>query len=123
MVHTETVKIGEVGATVDPSPAPSGVVNASIVEREIGVPSLVLEVVTDGGVTGGGAIDPLLPPEGVARAAGERIISEPTMPTSDLDPPQSRKTTSTASVAHASITSKDLCWVCLVKKKLPFLFL
>ena len=53
------MKIGEVRATVDPSPAPSGVVNASIVEREIGVPSLVLEVVTDGGVTGGGAIDPL----------------------------------------------------------------
>ena len=35
-MHTEIVKIGEVGATVDPSPAPSGVVNASIVEREIG---------------------------------------------------------------------------------------
>ena len=90
------------------------------VEREIGVPSLVLEGVIDGGATGGGAIDPLLPPEGVARAAGERIISEPTMPTSDLDPPQSRKTIGTAFVAHASITSKGLCRVCLVKKKLPF---
>ena len=109
MVHTETVKIGEVGAIVDPSLAPSGVVNASIVEREIGVPSLVLEVVNNGGVTGGGAIDPLLPPEGVARVVGERIISEPTMPTSGLDPPQSKETIGTAPAAHASTTSKDLC--------------
>ena len=120
MVHTETVKIGEVGATVDPSPAPSSVVNASIVEREISVPSLVLEVVIDGGIIGRGAIDPLLPPEGVAHAAGERIISEPTMPTSDLDPPQSRKTIGTTFAAYASITFTDLCWVCLIKKKLPF---
>ena len=81
------MKIGEVGATVNPSPAPSGVVNVRIVEREIGVPSLVLKVVTDGGVTGGGAIDPLLPPERVAGVVGERTISEPAMPSSDLDPP------------------------------------
>ena len=57
------------------------------VEREIGVPLLVLEGVIDGGATGGGAIDPLLPPEGVAGAVGERTISEPAMPSSDLDPP------------------------------------
>ena len=55
--------------------------------KEIGVPSLVLEVVTDGGVTGRGAIDPLLPPERVAGVVGERTISEPAMPSSDLDPP------------------------------------
>ena len=93
------------------------------VEREIGVPSLVLEGVIDGGITGGGGVatDPLLPPEGVAGEARERTISEPTMPSSDLDPPQSKKNIGTASAAHASITSKDLCWVCLVKKKkLPF---
>ena len=87
------------------------------VEREIGVPSLVLEGVIDGGVTGGGATDPLLPLEGVAGAVGERIISDPAMPSSNLDLPQSRKNTGTAFAAHASITSKDLCWVCLVKKK------
>ena len=92
------------------------------VEREIGVPSLVLEGVIDGGATGGGVIDPLLPPEGVAGEARERTISEPTMPSSDLDPPQSKKNTGTASAAHASITSKDLCWVCLVKKKKTSLF-
>ena len=84
---------------------------------------MVLKEVIDGGTIGGGAIDPLLPLEGIVGVAEERIISEPTMPTSDLDPPQNRKNTSTASAAHASITSKDLCWVCLVKKKLPFLFL
>ena len=73
---------------------------------------------------GGVATDPLLPPEGVAGEARERTISEPTMPSFDLDPPQSKKNTGTASAAHASITSKDLCWVCLVKKKnFPFLFL
>ena len=57
------------------------------VEREIGVPSLVLEGVIDGGATGGGAIDPLLPPERVAGVVGERTISEPAMPSFDLDPP------------------------------------
>ena len=61
MVHTEIVEIGEVGTAVDPSLAPS----TSIVERETGVPPLVLEEVTDGGTIGGGAIDPLLPPEGL----------------------------------------------------------
>nr|POE99800.1 hypothetical protein CFP56_18267 [Quercus suber] len=54
---------------------------------------ITMGFVIDGGTTGGGATDPLLPLEGVASAVGERIISEPTMPTSDLDPPQSRKTT------------------------------
>ena len=44
------------------------------VERKTGVPPLVLEGVIDGGTTGGGATDPLLPPEGVAGAAGESII-------------------------------------------------
>ena len=46
----------------------------SWVERETSVPLLVLEGVIDGGTTGGGATDPLLPPEGVAGAAGERLI-------------------------------------------------
>ena len=69
MVHVETVETGEIGATVDTSPVPSGVVDASIVERETGVPLLVLEEVTDGGATRGGATDPLLPPERVASAA------------------------------------------------------
>ena len=46
----------------------------SWVERETSVPPLVLEGVIDGGTTGGGATDPLLPPEGVAGAAGESII-------------------------------------------------
>ena len=63
---------------------------------------------------------PLLSPERVAGAARERIISEPIMPTSDLDPPQSRKTIGTAFAAHASITSTDLCWVYLIKKNFPF---
>ena len=89
MVHTETVEIGKVGTTIDPSPAPS----ASIVERETHVPLLVLEEVTDGGTIGRGAVDPLLPPEGVTGTTGERIISEPTMLTSDLDPPHSKKKT------------------------------
>ena len=78
------------------------------VERETGVPLLVLEGVIDGGATGGGATDPLLPPKGVAGAAGERIISESITPTSDLDPPQNRKTIGTAFAAHASITSTNL---------------
>ena len=96
------MEIGEVRAVVDPLPAPSGVVDASIVvERETGVPPLVLKEVVDGGAIGGGATDLLLPPKGVAGVAGESIISEPTMPTSDLDPPKSRKTTDTASVTHA----------------------
>ena len=47
MVHAEIVEIGEIGTAVDPSPAPS----ASIVERETGVPLLVLEEVTDGDTT------------------------------------------------------------------------
>ena len=59
----------------------------SWVERETSVPPLVLEGVIDGGTTGGGATDPLPPPEGAAGVTGERIISEPTMPISDLDPP------------------------------------
>ena len=42
------------------------------------------------------------------------------MPLFDLDLPQSKKNTGMAFVAHASITSKDLCQVCLVKKNLPF---
>ena len=42
----------------------------TLVERETGVPPLVLEGVIDGGATGGGAADPLLPPKGVAGAAG-----------------------------------------------------
>ena len=75
------------------------------VERETSVPPLVLEGVIDGGTTGGGATDPLLPPEMVVGAAGERIISESIMPTSDLDPPRNRKTIGTAFAAHASITS------------------
>ena len=114
------METGEIGAAIDSSLVLSGVVDASIVERETGVLSLVLEEVTDGGATGGGATDPLLSPERVAGATGERIISEPIMPTSDLDPPQSRKTIGTASAAHASITSTDLCWVCLIKKNFPF---
>lgn len=93
-------------------------------ERPAGVPPLVLEEVADGGATGGGVTDPLLSPEGVACAgvAGVSIISEPTMPISDLDPPKSRKTTGTASAAHASIISKDLCLACLIKKNLYFFF-
>ena len=122
MVHVKTVETGEIGAAVDTAPMPSSIADASIVERETGVPSLVLEEVNDGGATGGGATDPLLPPEGVAGVVGERIISEPITPTSDLDPPQNRKTTSTASAAHASITSTNLCWVCLIKKNFPFCF-
>ena len=120
MVHTGTVEIGEIGVVVDSSPVLSGVVDASIVERETSVPLLVLEEVTDGGATGGGATDPLLSPERVAGAAGERIINEPIMPKSDLDPPQIRKTIGTAFAAHASITSTDLCWVYLIKKNFPF---
>nr|POF22770.1 hypothetical protein CFP56_09747 [Quercus suber] len=61
------------------------------VEKETGVP-LVLEEVTNGGTTRGVATDPLLPPEGVVGAAEERIISKPTMPTPDLDPPRAKKT-------------------------------
>ena len=91
VVHVKTVEIGEVGATIDPLPAPSSVVDASIVEKEAGVPPLVLEEVTDDGTTGRSAIDPLPPPEGVAGAVGERIISEPPMPISDLDPPRAEK--------------------------------
>ena len=60
MVHVKTVEIGEVGTVIDPSPTPSSVATADIVEREIGVPPLVLEEVTDSGMTGGGATDPLL---------------------------------------------------------------
>ena len=60
MVHAKTVEIGEVGTVIDPSPTPSSVATADIVEREIGVPPLVLEEVTDSGMTGGGATDPLL---------------------------------------------------------------
>ena len=120
MVHTGTVETDEIGAAVDSSPVLSGVVDASIVEREIGVPLLVLEEVTDGGATGGGATDPLLSPKRVAGAAGERIISEPIMSKSDLDPPQSRKTIGTTFAAYASITFIDLCWVCLIKKNFPF---
>ena len=108
IVHTKTMEIGKVWAAIDPSPAPSGVVDASIVERETSVPPLVLEEVNDGGATGGGVTDPLSPPEGVANAVRERIASEPTMPISDLDPPESKKTTGTTSATHASITSKDL---------------
>ena len=78
------------------------------VERETGEPPLVLEGVIDGGATGGGATNPLLPPEGVASAAGERIISESITPTSDLDPPRNRKTIGTAFATHASITSTNL---------------
>ena len=78
------------------------------VERETGVPPLVLVGVIDGGAIGGGATDPLLPPEGVAGAARERTISESITPTSDLDPPQNRKTIGTAFAAHASITSTNL---------------
>ena len=48
MVHTGTVETGEIGAAVDSSPVLSGVVDASIVESETGVPSLVLEEVTNG---------------------------------------------------------------------------
>ena len=60
MVHAKTVEIGEVGTVIDPSPTPSSVATADIVEREIGVPPLVLEEVTDSGMTGGGATNPLL---------------------------------------------------------------
>ena len=85
------------------------------VERETGVPLLVLEGVIDGGATRGGATDPLLPPKGVAGAAGERIISESITPISDLDPPRSRKTIGTAFVVHASITSTNLGMPCKEK--------
>ena len=61
------------------------------VERETSVPPSILEGFIDGGATRGGVIDPLLPPEGVAGAAGERTISELAMPSSDLDLPQSKK--------------------------------
>ena len=87
VIQLKTVEIGEVGVAVDPLPGPNGVVDTSIVEKETGVPPLVLAEVTDGGATGGSATDPLPPPEGAAGATGERIISEPTMPISDLDPP------------------------------------
>ena len=115
-----SVEIGEVGTAIDPSPTPSSVATVDIVEREIGVLPLVLEEVIDGGATGGGATDPLLPPEGVVGVAGERITSESITPIFDLDPPQSRKTIGTAFAAHASITSTDLCWVYLIKKNFPF---
>ena len=121
MVHSKTMEIGEVGTAIDPSLTPSSVVAVDIVEKETGVPPLVLEEVTNGGVTGVGAIDPLLPPEVVAGVVRERIISESITPTSDLDPPRRRKTIGMASAAHASIKSIDLCWVRLIKKKLPLL--
>ena len=119
MVHVKTVEIGEVGTAIDPSSTPSNVAVVDIVERETGVPPLVLEEVIDGGATGGGATNPLLPPEGVVGVAGERITSKSITPTSNLDPLRNRKTIGTASVTHASITSTNLCWVCLIKKKLP----
>ena len=90
------------------------------VERETGVRPLVLEGVIDGGATGGGATDPLLPPEGVASAVGEMIISESITPTSDLDPPRNRKTIGTTFATHASITSTNLG---LPHKEKNFLFL
>jgi len=65
MVHAETMDTGEVGAAIDTLPMPSDVADASIAERETSVPSSILEEVTDGGVTGGDATDPLLPPEGL----------------------------------------------------------
>ena len=103
MVHTKAMEIGEVGTVMNPPPTPSSVAAADIVERETGVPPLVLEEVIDGSVT------------------GEKITSEFIMPTSDLGPPRNRKTTGMASAAHASITSTNLCRVCLIKKKLPLL--
>ena len=118
MVHVETVEIDEVGVAVDPSSTPSSVADASVVEREAVVP---VEEVANGGTIGGSAIDPLLPLEGVAGGAGENTITEPSMPTSDLDPLKSKKNTGTASVVHASIISKDLCWAYLMKKKKNFL--
>ena len=114
MVHVETVEIDEVGVAVDPSSTPNSVADASVVEREASVP---VEEVADGGTIGGSAIDPLLPLEGVAGGAGENTITEPSMPTSDLDPLKSKKNTGTASVVHASVISKDLCWAFLMKKK------
>nr|POF05167.1 hypothetical protein CFP56_05767 [Quercus suber] len=95
MAHMETVEVGEIRVVVNPLPAPSGDVDASVVERDTGVPPLVLEEVAKGGATRGGVTDPLLPLEGITcgDATRESIISEPTMPTSDLDPPKSKKTT------------------------------
>ena len=106
-------KIGEVRATVDPSLVPSNVADASVVEREAGVP---LEEVANGGTTGGSATNRLLPPGGVAGGAEENTITEPSMPTSDLDPLKSRKNIGTASIVHVSVIYKDLCWACLMKK-------
>ena len=103
MVHMKVVDIGEVGTVIDPPPTTSNVAATNIVERETGVSPLVLEEVTDGGVT------------------GEKITSESIMPTSDLGPPRNRKTTGTASATYAPITSTNLCRVCLIKKKLPLL--
>ena len=103
MVHTKAMEIGEVGTVTNPPPTPSSVAAADIVERETGVPPLVLEEVIDGSVT------------------GEKITSESIMPTSDLGPPRNRKTTGTASATYAPITSTNLCRVCLIKKKLPLL--
>ena len=98
------------------------VANSSMVHTET---SLVIEEVADGGATRGGVTDPLLPPKGIACAgvARESIISEPTMPTSDLGPPKSRKITGTASATHASIIFKDLCLACLIKKNFLFVSL
>lgn len=84
------MEIGEFKDVVDPLMAPSMAVDASAAKREANVPPLALEEVAGGGAT------------------GEGIINEPTMPTFDLDPSKSRKTTGTVSVAHASIMCKDL---------------
>ena len=123
MVHVETVEIGEVGAAIDPSSVPSSVADASVVEREVDVP---LEEVADGGATRGSATDPLLPPGGVAGGTEENTITEPPIPTSDIDPLKSRKNTGMASIVHVLVISKDLCWACLMKKTsfplLSFLF-
>lgn len=109
MVHKEIAEVSENRDVVDPLLAPSVAIDTSAIEREADAPLLVIEEVAGVGATRGGVTDPLLPPEGVAcdGVAGEGIISEPTMPTFNLDPPKSKKITRTASVAHTSIMSKD----------------
>lgn len=139
----KTEEVGEIWDIVSPMMMPRVATDASAARGEADVPPLVHEEAAGSGAAGRNVASPLLSPEGpvcigaarekvadpllapeeavCTNATGESTINEPTMPSLDLDPPQSRKYISTTSITYTLTMCKDFTLNLLLQKKRIFL--
>ena len=144
MACEKTEEVGEIWDIVSPIMMPMVAANASAAGGEADVPPLVHGEAAGSGAAGRNVTAPLLSPEGAVctgaarekvadpllapeeavctNATGESTVNEPTMPSLELDPPQSRKNIGTTSITYTLTMCKDFTLNLLLQKKKNFSF-